>query len=111
MTLIKILIVATVPIVVATLFGLAALLGCEDEAEADEPEPTFELVPYSTDPTPTIEGALWLESDEIPPPAIFYYDGNKKIEYLPNPEPDEPAAITITAGDDFNIEGQIYFKD
>lgn len=67
------------------LFSLA-YIGCKDEAEANEP--TLEFPPYST--APTMEGTIWLESEAIPPPSIFYYDGEKNIEYIPKPEPNEP---------------------
>jgi len=58
-------------------------------------ETTFQLVPYST--APTMEGAIWLESDNIPPPSIFHFDfdGNKDIEYIPKPQTKEPKTYTI----------------
>ncbi len=54
---------------------------------------SFEIVPNSI--APTSEGTVWFESDEIPPPSIFYYDGEKKIEYIPKPEPNEPMKYSL----------------
>ncbi len=65
-----------------------------DETEArepNEPEITFELTPYTT--PPTTKGAIWTDSENMPPPSMFYYDGNKTIEYIPRSELNEPIKI------------------
>ena len=70
----------------------ARILGSVEITVA-KPEPMFEFVPYST--SPTSEGAIWLESSERPPLSIFYYEGDRKIEYVPKPELDEPKKVSL----------------
>lgn len=73
--------------------NLTEIIRDTELSEPSEPEPMFELVPNSIEPTS--KGAIWLESNEIPPPSIFYYDGDKKIKYIPIFEPNEPETFTI----------------
>lgn len=68
------------------IFSLLVWVVLGSSSESIEPETTFE---FST--APTTEYSMWLESDSIPPPCIFFNDGENTIRYLPEPnEPNEP---------------------
>jgi len=73
--LIEILLISTL------LFTFAFFAGCKDKAEA------------------VWDGDIYLKGTERPPEAlIYYYDGGKRIEYIPRPEPNEPNEIIVLKG-------------
>ena len=79
-----------IAIIVIGLILIWFLVGCKDKSEAEESKSTINLAPYSV--TPSIEGSVWLDN-KIPPSTIFYRDGDKVIEYIPKPEPNESEYI------------------
>jgi len=66
-----------------------AVCGCEEEPVIGKElvcEQEVELVVYNTVLSPTLEGAIWLVSEDTTPPStIYYYDGEATIEYYPEP--------------------------